>query len=119
MTARHHANAMTPEQETKLRTATTWIPLAQFFGAVLFVAAFVWWTANERSGIHGRIDQVSNDVTRLAKLVENLTESINKPNNQAFSRQEFIMDCLRTQIANPSWKCIYADPSSSHAKTGP
>lgn len=111
---------MTPEQDMKLRTATTWIPLAQFFGAVVFACGLVWWISNERSEIHNRVTQVSNDVQRLTVTVDKLVETISKPNSMAFSRQEWIMDCLRMQIANPSWKCPYADVNgSSHTKVMP
>lgn len=109
-------SGMSPEQELKLRTATTWIPLslvAVIVGSLVYGA---WTLSNERSQIYGQIGQVSADVKSLANTVDKLTEAIAKPNNLAFSRQDWIMDCLRAQIANPNWKCIYAEPGAVYAK---
>jgi hypothetical protein len=109
-------SGMSPEQELKLRTATTWIPLslvAVIVGSLVYGA---WTLSNERSQIYGQINQVSSDVKSLAETVKSLTETITKPNNLAFSRQDWIMDCLRTQIANPAWKCIYSEPGATYAK---
>lgn len=106
---------MTPAQETKLHTATTWIPLAQLIGAVVFMSGLVWWISNERSEIHTRITTVSNDVQRLTGVVEKLTDAISKPNSQAFTRNDWINDCLRMQIMNPSWRCPYAEVFNGNA----
>lgn len=110
---------MTPAQETKLNTATTWIPLAQLITIVLFSCGLVWWISNERSEIHSRITTVSNDVRSIAVTVDKLADAIAKPNSTAFSRQDWVMDCLRMQILNPSWKCPYAEmgaAGSNHTK---
>jgi hypothetical protein len=109
-------SGMSPEQELKLRTATTWIPLS-LVGAVVGLFVYGAWTlSNERSQIYGQIGQVSNDVKALTATVNKLADAYSKPNNLAFTRQDWIMDCLRAQIANPSWKCIYAEPGATYAK---
>lgn len=107
---------MTRDQELKLRTATTWIPLTLVGSIVILVMYATWALSNERAQIYGQIAQVSQDVQSLAKSMQTLTETVTKPNSLAFSRNDWIMDCLRMQIANPNWRCPYA-AVSDHAKT--
>lgn len=86
-------------------------------GTILGVIIYGTWTlSNERSQIYGQIGMVSNDVKALAATVKQLTDAISKPNSQNLTRQEWIMDCLRMQIANPNWKCIYAEPGMNYVK---
>lgn len=117
---KNQANAMTPEQEIKLRSATTWIPLTIVVGLISTVIYGTWALSQERAQIYGQINQINTNVQSLAATVEKLTEAIAKPNSLAFTRHDWIMDCLRTQIANPTWKCIYSDAQhangSEHAK---
>lgn len=110
---------MTPDQELKLKTATTWIPLGLVATIVATLVYAAWTLSNERSQIYSQIGQVSADVKSVAATVEKLVETVSRPNSLAFTKQEWIMDCLRAQIANPAWKCIYAEPASIHTKTIP
>lgn len=107
---------MSPEQELKLRTATTWIPLTLVGTIIATVIYGTWVLSTERSQIYGQIGRISDDVKALTETVNTLAQTISKPNNLTFTRQDWIMDCLRTQIANPAWKCIYSEPGAAYAK---
>lgn len=106
---------MTPAQETKLNVATTWVPVT----LVVSIVGLAIWAAlalsGERAAIYKQIDQVSANVNNLASTVQRLTEAIGRPDSSGMSRDQWIMDCLRLQIANPTWTCIYG-PTSTHAK---
>lgn len=109
--------ALSREQELKLRTATTWIPLT-LVGTIVAVIMYATWTlSTERSQIYGRIDQVSNDVKAVIATVNRLAEIVNRTNPDILTQTDWKIDCLRLQILNPSWKCIYSDgPGSVRAK---
>lgn len=109
-------SGMTQDQEMKLRTATTWIPLTLLGTIVIGAIGGTWVLSSERNQIYGQIGQISNDVKALTETVNTLAKTVSTPNNLVFTRQDWVMDCLRTQIANPQWKCIYAEPGATYAK---
>jgi len=106
---------MTPDQEVKLKTATTWIPLTLVVSIIGLVVYATWVLSQERSQIYGQIGQVSADVKGLSENVKDLAIAINRPNATTMTKQEWMLDCLRLQIANPNWTCLYS-ASSTHAK---
>lgn len=110
-------NRMTPQQEVRLNTATTWLPLT-LVGGIIGVAIYgAWALSTERSTIYGQIGQVSAEVRALTANVQRLTDAIGRPDSNSFTRQEWIMDCLRAQILNPNWSCPYGPSVSVHTKT--
>jgi hypothetical protein len=109
MPADNAAHLMTPAQETRLNAATTWLPLTLVASVVAIVVWGTWSLSSERTQIYARIDQVSNPVQSLTTTVGQLADVIGKPNAGAYTKQDFILDCLRSEIANANWKCIYSD----------
>jgi hypothetical protein len=108
---------MTPEQEVKVKAATTWIPLTLVCSVVVFAVVAAWQLSNERNNLYGRIGetdgkitQVSNDLRSLAETVRALASAVGKPNLGNITREQLVIDCLRTQIMNKDWKCLYAIP---------
>jgi outer membrane murein-binding lipoprotein Lpp len=119
MPADNAAQLMTPAQETRLNAATTWVPLTLVASVVAIVVWGTWSLSSERTQIYARIDQISSQVQSLTTTVGQLADVIGKPNTGAYTRQDFILDCLRSEIANPNWKCIYSGVNvSSVARHG-
>jgi len=110
------AHTMTPAQETRLNAATTWVPLTLVASVVAVVVWGTWSLSSERTQIYARIDQISSQVESLTTTVGQLADVIGKPNAGAYTKQDFILDCLRSEIANANWKCVYSGVSESEAK---
>ncbi len=116
----YNQQALSAAQELKLKTATTWIPLTLVASIIAIVMYSTWVLSNERAALYGRIDQVSIDVKNVTLTVNKLAELVNRTNPDIFTRTDWVIDCLRLQIANPNWKCVYSEgPGSSRAKGQP
>lgn len=108
---------MTPSQEFKLNAATTWVPATLVFTFIGFAIWGTWQFSAERSAIYqrfgdqdGRIERVNESIRSLAEAVRGLNENLGRPNTVNVTRHQLLIDCLRSQILNPSWKCLYNEP---------
>lgn len=100
---------MTPKEETIVKAGSVWFPAAMVVSMILGVVYFTSLVSTERASINGRIDTISENVKQLTINVSQLANAVHNPSRDGYTKQQWIVDCLRAQIINPTWKCPYAN----------
>lgn len=89
------------------------LPIAAIVGVIGF---FVWITW-EGAQVNTKIEKLGENVTVLSRTVEKIVEAIDPlKRGPTWTIQDQTIWCLRTQIANPNWKCpdTYLEPEKTH-----
>lgn len=85
------------------------LPIATLIGVISF---FVWITW-EGAQVNTKIEKLGENVSMLSKTVETVVQAIDPlKRGPTWTVQDQTVWCLRTQIANPNWKCPEAYTSA-------
>lgn len=101
--------------ERRLDVRNIWMNAATIVAVVGMAIYFTWALSGERTLIYAQIGDNAEKIDRLAKSIDQLVTKLDSGTEKRFTKEAWMIECLRHQILNPDWKCEYA-PASWGAK---
>lgn len=102
---------MSPDEHRMLKISSIYMPLAMVVSVIAGAIYFTNLVSTERSAIYSEIGGVRNEVSKLAETVERFIVSTDRRlaegTNDRYTRHNYVIDCLKHQILNPEWTCLY------------
>lgn len=106
MSAKHEQSGADVNQDMMISTGRLYAPVGLIITAFLALGTVVWNSSARYTEINKKIEDQSTEIETLRKTMERIESFMSQHSKgRAWTYEDHLVWCLRTQIANPEWKC--------------